>query len=324
MSMRGNVVAGAAICALMLGQSTVSIAHDPWGLGHKSIPAARSIEFSRLNSIASQIADERARSVLVRLALWDPGAKLKACFFNGSSDREKGMTVAAAKDLLGRQSINIAFDFGDPPGYRVCADRPGENGLWEDVRISFNSGCCAAYIGRTAHGKEAIGTKATVFLQSIGLMTQSKRQQILAHEFLHVLGLHHEHQSPGSTCRDAFDKAAVMEKFGWDEKRYNTNIGILDRDTRLYKWSNYDETSIMRYYFEPELLVKGTDSPCYEEDNLVPSTQDYRALRDAYPVSTTSAAAKERTRAGAATLAAMNLPSDLRDLVAVALRLAGD
>jgi hypothetical protein len=312
-----------SVFVMLLGMVSLTgsgaAAHDVRGLGHGSIPEARKVEFNRLEQIAMSVADPNARSVLVRLALWDPGTKLVACFFDGATDAEKAMVIQGARNLLDGQSVNLSFDFGTVPSYRRCADQQGPDGRWEDVRISFRHGCCHAYIGKTAHGMQAIAERASVAIQGVAQMAPRDGMRIVMHELLHVLGLHHEHQSPASVCKGEFNKEAILIAFRWSEADFETNIATLDRDTRRYKWSDYDEKSITRYYFNPALLHKGTGSPCYSGENFVPSPTDLDALRDAYPQAVSSEA-RERARSGAVTLQGLALPADLREMVDLATR----
>ena len=49
------------------------------------------------------------------------------------------------------------------------------------------------------------------------------------HEFGHALGLHHEHQSPATTCNEEFDWDYIYKAFGeppdgWDKQTVDNNM----------------------------------------------------------------------------------------------------
>jgi hypothetical protein len=111
---------------------------------------------------------------------------------------------------------------------------------------------------------------------------------------MHALGFEHEHQSPDAPCD--FVPESIMRRTGWGPGDYKRNISRLDRDSRSYKWSSYDNKSIMKYFYYDNELSGGKGSPCYSGENRWLSSQDVKGLQDAYP-RTGQAADAERERA---------------------------
>lgn len=277
------------ILCLLTGIGSAS-AHDLRGLGDKTSKINTEINHQYLLQLSAQQPDPDARYVYARLLLWKAGQTLKGCFVSGTG-QEKDFFVATANDMLKVSLVNLKIDFGAAPEYRACSE-PGRRA---DMRVSFTNGCCSAYVGQNAHHPDA-QAEPSIFLQDLLTYTPPKRRQIAIHEFFHALGLEHEHQSPPSVCEEQFNKATVLARTGWNDTDYRVNLKRLDRDHRSYTWSSYDNTSIMKYFFEVDELKNGKKSDCYSEENYEPSTRDYEGLRDAYPAAP-PAVSKERSRA---------------------------
>jgi Astacin (Peptidase family M12A) len=315
------------VVTLLLLSSSRLLAHDLQGLDSKSVLVARALEFNRLGALASQARSPTERYVLANLELWPPGHVLKSCFYEGATDAEIDLIVEAVKIIFSDTTANISFDFGEKPNYRKCATVFSLGQMREDVRISFRHGCCSGYVGTTSHDLEAYGEGPSVSLQGVAnpASTEEKKRDSMRkvlHELFHVLGLHHEHQSPDITCEKEFNKRKIQDAYGWDDEKYKKNIDQLDEDKRSYKWSKFDKNSIMRYYFDTWQFKRGEKSPCYfATRNFLPSKLDLAALLDAYPSGQAAADANERTRSVISTLATTNLPPVIREYVNISRRL---
>ena len=97
-------------------------------------------------------------------------------------------------------------------------------------------------------------------------MDKKEFAHLILHELGHALALEHEHQSPEAKCDAEFDWAAVyarMDKdYGWSKGEVDFNLRTKIDDGRL-RVTPYDKTSIMHYYFEPWMFIKGIASNCY-------------------------------------------------------------
>lgn len=283
-----------------------SVAHDIRGLANPSVKLAADLNIGSLQKLADKQIDPDARYVYSRLLLWTPGQTLRSCFMNGT-DEEREFVVRTADEMLNGKGVNLSFDFSSGPRYRACS----EAGRRGDIRVSFQDSCCAAYVGRTAHHPQ-VKDGPSVFLQDILRFNADKRRQVVMHELLHALGFDHEHQSPAVNCEQEFDKAKILAAYGWNEADFVTNLKQLERDTHSYTWSSYDTTSIMKYYFDPEFLTKGRQSPCYWPENYLPSERDYEGLRDAYPKA--AVINPNRSRAVMGNIVGSDSPTAVREL----------
>ena len=292
--------------------------HDLESLAHPSARLSR--ETSRAAIEALRAPDAYTRSVLVRLKSW-PYRTLTACFFGGA-DALRRRIVETARAWYGDAAVGLAVDFGTPPAYRTCSGRLDESGRYpEDIRIGFRDPRGFwAYIGLDAHGQQATAGGATMNLRWFDISPKPSPlfEQKVLHEFGHVFGFHHEHQSPEVACESEFDIEAIKQTFGWDDPTAETNLAVLARDSSMYLWSQPDPESIMMYDFRAELLKKGKESRCYIEPNFTLSRQDRRAMRDAYPASEPPRPLLTR---GIEPFGAMTLPESVKALIELRARL---
>ena len=233
-------------------------AHNVWGVGNPKMPAEAQINEADLAKAYDNVVDPDLRYVYERALTWTPGTTLKGCFFGGS-EAQRSRVIQAASELLRNTGVNIVIDFGDTENVNQCmAD--GSGYYPEDIRVSLQDGCCSAYIGTSAHSKRqwsdgsSIAKGPSVFLQN------SNNSPTIKHELIHALGFHHEHQKPTSPCK--FDYDAIAKAYGWSKSDVQTNFDKLEDKSRKYVYSKaFDPDSIMKYHFESDLLIGGTNSP---------------------------------------------------------------
>jgi len=304
--MRPDLLAAFALSAFVLLVPSSGRPHDLAGLGDLSVKLDKRINHAQMQRLAQREKNEGKRYVLARLLLWEPGHVLLSCFMNGTNE-EKQLIVETAAELLKDKGANISFDFGPAPAYRPCSIPP----RGADVRISFADPCCAAFVG-TKSLLENVRDGPSVKLKGILNYDDAKRRQIVMHELLHVLGFEHEHKSPDVFCEPELKKDVVLALTGWLDAEYKANIEQLDQSSHSYKWSKYDDKSIMTYHFDPTAFKKGKDSACYAGENLTPSETDVAGLRDAYPANPSRS--NVETRGVLSTLAGPNLPSVVIEL----------
>jgi serralysin len=150
------------------------------------------------------------------------------------------------------------------------------------VRVQFSPGPSWSYIGTAAL---ALQDEPTVPTVTFGWLTAGtpldEVSRVVLHEFGHVLGFVHEHQSPASGI--PWDTEAVYETFSqepycWTEQEILHNI-IKRHAASQSNHSEFDPHSIMLYAIPPE-LTKGQFQTSW---NHVLSPTDKRYIADLYP-----------------------------------------
>ncbi len=133
-----------------------------------------------------------------------------------------------------------------------------------DIRITFDAGDASwSYVGQDCHALEP--QEATMNLASVlptnAAPTVNERAVIL-HEFGHVLGLLHEHQSPahGGT---AIDVQAALDLYRsdrrWSDQQIRDQVADVYNHYDVSNYSHVDVTSIMHHPQPKELTGLGSD-----------------------------------------------------------------
>ena len=207
---------------------------------------------------------------------WEPGTILKLCFLNGDSDIQNKVKRHA---LTWQVHANIVFDFN--------------GGLESQIRISFdkNSGSWSL-VGTLARDERHKQHEPTICLaiDSADLKYRKERiQRIVLHEFGHVLGLVHEHQSPGLKIR--WRKKAVYHDCC--KRRRYTREWVDDNIPKAYpkekarNFSTFDPFSIMVYkipqHWNRNKIETSWNTSLSEEDKkniaiCYPYDSDYMAI----------------------------------------------
>jgi len=149
-----------------------------------------------------------------------------------------------------------------------------------DVRITFNRGPSWSNIGTDC--KLIRFPNPTLQLGWLNQVkdNQAEINQVVLHEFGHVLGALHEHQNPDGKI--PWDSAKVYDyymKSGWNKRM--TDINVLSvQDSSLILGSRYDKNSIMMYAI-PATLLKDPSYTVGWNTNL--SELDKQFIGIAYP-----------------------------------------
>lgn len=223
---------------------------------------------------------------------WAPTAKLRICF-TGGSDGIRARILQVAEQWL--HYANLTFVTNGPNG-QTCKDKdPSE------IRIGFSEPGYWSYIGTDSISPQLIDNN----LPSMNFQgydtappDEPRFSGIILHEFGHALGFHHEHQSPGEGCDKEYNWPVLLkvykQDYAWDEQMIRDNLKTLTSDHSAYDWSKPDPKSIMVYGTpDPSILLHGTASPCYFQDNNVISDLDKLGARRTYPFLNPNAALVE-------------------------------
>jgi hypothetical protein len=289
--------------------ANVCAAHNEWAFDLFWTDDDASMTAEALSQLAARQQNPQARSVVERALVWNTAAPLVGCFFGGSA-QVKARVVTSAGEIVSRAGIDLRFDFGSAPEYHACQPNP-ELGQAEDVRVAVSDKCCGALIGRMSHSRKFV-EQPSVYLSEDSTVAE------IQHEFMHVLGAHHEHQSPAADCASEFDVAKFAAAYKLSVEQATKNLRRLNVDSRRYSWSLvYDNKSIMKYYFKPEFLKNGVKSPCYsslgENDSLTET--DIEGLQKAYPKEEDVEEYKARTRSALESLDMEGASPLLREII---------
>jgi hypothetical protein len=177
------------------------------------------------------------RLAVVTSKLWRPGRTLRIAF-SGGADGLRTRVLDYAKQWLAHAFVRFE---------RVNDDKDAE------IRIAF---------ARSGHwssvGTDALGVERLLPTMNLQLTPHSAEETIrraTLHEFGHVLGCLHEHQSLGAAI--PWNEQAVFARYSgppnhWDEA--TTRSQVIDHYTDLpSQFSKFDTTSIMIYPIPKEL-----------------------------------------------------------------------
>ncbi len=262
------------------------------------------VDESAFDQTVRTAPDDGTRWLLSRALLWKPGSTLSACFLDGSQDSRTAV-MNDAQYLVANPAhpVNLKISFAN--GAATDCNKVGGT-FKEDIRVTFNNGCCSAYVGRVSHNT-TVAAGGNVFLQ------EGLDDVTIKHELLHALGFQHEHQKPSSPCD--FDYPVIAQAYGWTLAEVQNNFNKLNNSSHALAGSlGFDGASIMKYYFDPSFLKSGTSSPCYTPQATDLSPTDWEGLKTAYPPGGFSAANLAAARTAMSTRdVTAGMPATLKD-----------
>jgi hypothetical protein len=240
---------------------------------------------------------QKLESVIFVAKTWGPGTTLKVCFIEDSDAGPRQAIALYASEWTKWGSVK--FDFGPPPSLRTCLPNDGVN-----IRITFRTDGYAAYVGKDALA-EAAQNEPTVFLKDFDSenFTSDVYKGIVIHEFGHVLGFAHEHQSPATNCQSQFDIDAIKRAYGWDDSQVEVNILRINISHAFQvgpsftsatgnegpiDFTKYDPKSVMHYALPVEIFKQPPGSCFIAEANNELSDLDKKGMSFAYPNITTA------------------------------------
>jgi hypothetical protein len=249
------------------------------------------------------------------LQSWAPGQVVRVAFLGGSPPLYQAIEEATRPIS---ETANIVLDFRQGGSYRTWSTSDTEYAA--EIRVSFDAAgyfslvgtdCVNPHIG--LHGQPVGGApnQRTLNLGGFSVTRPSGWEGTIRHEFLHALGVHHEHQNMRGPCQAAFrweddlgyqptrdqrgaytaDANGLRPGIytylsgypnGWPRSKVDYNLRTPSDSSSLVS-GPFDPSSIMLYRF-PALFYRSQPSPCAPSgDGQQLSDGDRRGLGLLYP-----------------------------------------
>lgn len=252
------------------------------------------------------------------LQSWTPGQVVRVAFLGGSPQLYQAIEETT-RPISGM--ANIVLDFKHGGSYRTWSTSDTEYAA--EIRVSFDAGGYFSLVGTDSvnphiglPGQPVGGAphQRSLNLGGFSVTRPPGWEGTTRHEFLHALGVHHEHQNMRGPCQAAFrweddlgyqptrdrrgayiaDANGLRPGIytylsgypnGWPQAKVDFNLRTPSDSTSLVS-GPFDPSSVMLYRF-PELFYRTQPSPCAPSgDGQQLSDGDKRGLELLYPMGT--------------------------------------
>ncbi|GJL78271.1 MAG: hypothetical protein NPINA01_12600 [Nitrospinaceae bacterium] len=205
-----------------------------------------------------RMANGRLRAIAPKGKEWVNGSTLRIRFLNGNADQ-----IKMVKDIAPEwtRHANLKFEFSDDPQ--------------AEIRVTFNENDGAwSYVGTDNLG---IPTHAATL--NLGWQDQG----VILHEFGHMIGLSHEHQSPLGGIE--WNEDVVIKDLSgppnfWNETQIRHNV-LNKYSVDQINGTEFDEESIMLYAFPNEWTIG--DLETHENEKLSALDKQFIKSASMYP-----------------------------------------
>lgn len=287
----------AKLCTTLAAALVVASGYAQTGVDNMPVERLQAIGEARAAALSADLKlQANLPAYVIDSHRWKVGSTVNVAFLGGSTELHQAIEKLANEWT---QYANIKFDFGYNPAtgkYREWSR--ADKTYAARVRISFD---------QTGHysavGTESVDSKRfPPHMESMNFSDFNMQYPnampddwggIVRHEFGHALGLWHEHQKPFCTGEirwvDEGSKQSAytyyLNNLRWPTSYTDSNLKPpISVDDRFGKADSVNLTSLLIYKLPPEILIKGTASPCYTK--TLPTTfsdLDKEAIALVYP-----------------------------------------
>jgi uncharacterized protein (TIGR02145 family) len=224
----------------------------------------------------SNVASQQQGLTAYTEKMWTPGEIIKygVLDFNGNPESFKDTIQKYAE--IWEEYANINFEYT-------------ENMSEAQIRIGLKPGSSNSYIGR-----DALLFGSDVKTMNLGWLgdNPSEDRRVILHEFGHVLGFIHEHNSPSANIQ--WNKNFVylvykQEPPYWSKAEVDQNVFFKYSQTET-NYSEYDKYSIMHYFIDPRLTYNHISTPV--NFDLSATDKQYAAIFYPFPNNTVTGTLK--------------------------------
>ncbi|MFC9356444.1 hypothetical protein ACFTZB_07650 [Rhodococcus sp. NPDC057014] len=260
-------------------------------------------------------ADGGLEYLVADLQSWTPGQTVRVAFLGGSDELYSEIEEATRPIS---EAANLVLDFKEARSYRVWSPQDAEYAA--EIRVSFDAGGYFSLVGTDSVNPNiglphqpvgGLPYQRSLNLGGFHVTRPATWKGTTRHEFLHALGVHHEHQNMRGPCQVAFrwdddpgyqptrdQRGAFVTDInglrpgiytylsgypnGWSRAKVDHNLRAPSDGQSLIS-GPFDGSSVMLYRFPP-LFYRSHPSPCAPRgDGQEISEGDERGLEVLYP-----------------------------------------
>ncbi|KAF7303430.1 ZnMc domain-containing protein [Mycena indigotica] len=203
-----------------------------------------------IGTIGADAGTDPSHAVITKLAqLWPPNSTITYSFIGGTVNQRNKVNKVITEWL---SYANVVFQLVDV----------GKG----TIRISFDPTLGSwSYVGTVNQSIAAPAATMNLGWVTDDTTVNQNDHGVILHEWGHVLGCMHEHQSPARSDAITLDTDAVYAYYGatqgWDKATIKAQIIDVYNSADVSNYSALDTTSIMMYFMPAKMNLQGRDIP---------------------------------------------------------------